>query len=222
MKSLSGLRGTAALTLVGLGLVLVLCTSTGCIGLAAQLFYVIKGHKSPAAYKGLEGQRVAVVCVSEADAFGPDTLTYTINKAVSVKLASSVKRITVVPPTEIEKWLDVNGWSRNDFTQIGRGVNADKVVAIEVGNYTIREGATLYKGRANLTISVHDVKKGGQVVFVQGPQEFVFPQNGRPAIQTTDRKFETLYLAKLTDHIARLFYEHDALDSVAEDASALD
>lgn len=201
---------------------LALATSSGCMGLAAQLMYVIKGHKTPAKFKGLEGQRVAVVCVSDAAAYGPDTLTYTINKAVSVKLANGVRKITVIPPTDIEKWMDVNGWSEHNFVEIGRGLKADKVVAVEVGSYSIREGSTLYKGRTNLTVTVYDIKNGGQVVYVDGPEEHTFPQNGRPAIQTTDRKFETLYLAKLTDHIARQFFDHDMLDSVAEDATMID
>jgi len=217
MKSARAWKPTALVLLS-----LMTLTSVGCIGAAAQLFYIIKGHKTPAAYKGLEGQRVAVVCVSDAAAYGPDTLTYTINKAVSVKLANSVKRVTVVPPSEIENWMDVNGWGEHDFVEIGRGVKADKVLAIEVGSYSIREGQTLYKGRADLTISVYDLTKGGQVVFAKGPQEFSFPRNGHPAIQTTDRRFESAYLGKLTEYVARMFYDADSLDAVAEDAMSLD
>ena len=52
--------------------------STGCIGAMAQLLYVIKGHKSPADFAGLEGKRVAVVVVSDASAYGPDTLTLSL------------------------------------------------------------------------------------------------------------------------------------------------
>ncbi len=217
MKSAQAWKPTA---LVLLSIMMV--ASVGCIGAAAQLIYMIKGHKTPAAFKGLEGQRVAVVCVSDASAYGPDTLTYTINKAVSVKLANSVKRITVIPPSEIENWMDRNGWGEHDFAEIGRGLKADKVLAIQVGSYSIREGQTLYKGRADLTISVYDLKKDGQVVFAKGPQEYAFPVNGHPAIQTTDRRFEAAYLGKLTDFVAKLFYDSDALDNVAEDAMSLD
>ena len=54
-----------------------------------------------------------------------------------------------------------------------------------------------------------------------GPKHFEFPESGRPAIQTTDRQFEAYYLAHLTQHITRQFYDHDQLDTVAEDAAAL-
>ena len=95
----------------------------------------------------------------------------------------------------------------------------DRVVAVEVGAYTIHDGATLYKGQSDLTISVYDIANGGQLVFSKGPADFVFPTNGRPVIQTTDRKFEQLYLSKMTKHISQLFYAHDRLESIAEDAA---
>lgn len=195
--------------------------STGCMGAMAQLLYVIKGHKTKAAFKGLEGKKVAVVCVSDAVAYGPDTLTYTVSKTISLKLAQSVKKIQVIPPSKIESWMDNNDWNQIDFTEVGKGVGADMVVAIEIGRYTIHEGATLYKGRSDLTVTVYDMANEGQVVFVKGPQDYVFPSSGRPAIQTNDRNFEAIYLAKLNDHIAKLFYDHDALDDVADDATLM-
>jgi len=47
----------------------------GC-GAMAQLMYVLKGHNVPAEFQGLEGKKIAVVCVSDASAYGPDPLTY--------------------------------------------------------------------------------------------------------------------------------------------------
>ena len=41
-------------------------------------------------------------------------------------------------------------------------------------------------------------------------------------IQTTDRKFEAIFLVQLTQCIARKFYKHDMLDTIAEDAKMLD
>ena len=198
-----------------------LTSSVGCIGAMTQLMYVIKGHKVPAAYPGMEGKTVAVVCVSDASAYGPDTLTYTISKTVSMKLANGVKDISVVSPHKIEQWVDTNGWGETDFVEIGRGVNADLVLAIEIGSYTIKEGQTMYKGRTDLTCTVFDITKDGQVAFVDGPRHFAFPEHGRPAIQTSARQFETVFLAKLTQNIARQFTAHDQTETVAEDASLL-
>ena len=192
--------------------------SSGCIGAMAQLLYVMKGHKSPAEFDGLEGKRVAVVVVSDASAYGPDTLTYSVSKIVSMDLTNNVKNISVIPPAEIEKSMDTKGWDQTDFREVGDGLGAEIVVSVEIGSYTIHEGTTLYKGQSDLSVSVHDVESG-QLLFSKGPNAFVFPENGRPAIQTNPRQFEQLYLAKLTNYVARLFYAHDRLDSVADDAS---
>lgn len=210
-------------TTVRQGLVLflvlgLLVSSSGCIGGLAQLLYVIKGHKSPPEYPGLAKKRVAVVCVSDASAYGPDTLSYTVSKYVSIKLANNEEDITLVPPAEIEEYLDLNGWDESQLVDLGSNVKADMVVVVEVGAYSIHEGATLFKGRSDLTVKVFDIQKKGQQVYERGPEEFVFPENGRPSLQTSERQFEAFYLARLTDHITNLFLEHDKLDSFADDA----
>ena len=193
----------------------------GCMGAMAQLLYVIKGHKVPAEYSGLEEQKVAVVCVSDASAYGPDTLTDTISRVVGLKLQTNVKKIDVIPPRKIQQWIDEHGWNESDFLALGQGVGADKVLAVEVGGYSIHEGATIYKGRADVKLTIFDINREGRVDYIFGPEYYEFPEMGRPAIQTNDRRFEAFYLAKLTDHIARRFYPHDMLDTVADDAMSM-
>ena len=91
-------------------------------------------------------------------------------------------------------------------------------MVIEVGSYSIHDGVTLFKGRVDLTCTVYDIEKEGQISFVQGPEEFIFPKNGRPSIQTSDRQFEAFFLARLTDHISRLFVKTDKMDTFANEA----
>ncbi|MFK7769327.1 MAG: hypothetical protein AB8B55_19045 [Mariniblastus sp.] len=206
------------LILMGIFSAICLVTSTGCIQQMAQLLYVIKGHEIKAQFEGLEGKRVAILCVSDSSAYGPDTLTYTVSKYVSLKLASGVKDVEVISPPVVEAWIDENGWDSQDYATLGDGVKADMVVVIEIGSYSIKEGATLYKGRADMSVTVYDVAKGGQVSFHHGPDNYVFPENGRPTTQSTERQFEMFYLARLTDRISRLFVPHNKMDAFAEDA----
>ncbi len=193
-------------------------TLCGC-GTVAQLMYVIKGLKVDAAYDGFEKSTVAVVCVSDASSYGPDSLTRVVGRALGARLAANVPDITVVPQHKIENWKDTHGWNELDYVALGRGVGADKVLAIEMDSYSIREGATMYKGRAMLTTSVYDIQKDGQVVFTQGPAEYQFPKShGRPAISTDPQRFEAAYLSQLVENIGRNFYEHDKAETFAEDA----
>lgn len=196
----------------------VLATSTGCINQMAGLLYVIRGHKVAPKYEGLTGKRVAVLCISDASAYGPDTLTNTVSKHVGIKIAQGVKNVQVVGPTMIERWIDEYGWDESMVVELGQGIKADMVVVIEVGSYSIHEGATMYKGKADLTVTVYDIEKNGQITFADGPDLFMFPENGRPVPQTSDRQFEAFYLARLTDHISKLFVAYDRMDSIADDA----
>lgn len=196
----------------------ILMTSTGCIRQMAQLLYVIKGHEVPAKYDGLGAKKIAVVCVSDSSAYGPDTLTYTLSKYVSVKLSEGLKKTEIVSPAKIESWIDENGWESTDALALGTDLEADKVLLIEIGSYSIHDGATLYKGSTDLSCTVYDIEKDGQIAFVQGPEEYTFPKNGRPVHQSSERQFEAFFLARLADHISRLFVKSDKMDVFAEEA----
>lgn len=196
----------------------VLTTTTGCINQMAQLLYVIKGHQIPAKFQGLEGKRVAVICLSDASAYGPDTLTYTVAKHVSSKIANGLKDVDVIGQNKIENWLDQYGWDGDNVLALGEDVKADMVVVIEIGSYSIHEGATIFKGKADHSVTVYDIQKDGRTSFAQGPDLFSFPENGRPVIQTTERQFEAFFLSRLTEHISRLFVPYDKMDAFADDA----
>jgi len=191
----------------------------GCTGALSQLLYVIKGHTVPGAYSGLEEKKIAVVCISDASAYGPDTLTYTISNALSVKLAQGLKDETVIiPVTVVEQWIDTHGWNGRDFLALGKGLGANAVVAVDLASYSIHEGSTMFKGKSDVTATVYNIDKEGQVDFHYGPKLFEYPQYGRPAIQTTERQFETMYLGQLVIDLANLFTPHDEFDTFANDA----
>ncbi|QEG23684.1 hypothetical protein [Mariniblastus fucicola] len=199
-----------------------LLTTPGCVGALAQLIYTVKGHDVQPAYEGLNGKRVAVVCVSDASAYGPDTLTYTVEQAVGILLANGLKdESQIIAPARIENWRDSHGWNETEYVELGKGVEADMVVAIEIGSYSLTEGSTLFKGRSDVTVTVYDIEKDGQVPYSATPQHFVFPKHGRPAIQTSEREFEAFYLSQLTTMIANHFIVHDKLESFARDAATI-
>lgn len=194
-------------------------TSLGCAKTISQLVYVIKGHSAPAAYSGLEEKKIAVVCISDASSYGPDPLTYTISSALSMKLAQGLKEESViVPVSRVEQWIDTHGWDGRDFLALGKGLGVDAVVAVDMKSYSIYEGSTMFKGKSDVTATVYNIAKGGQVDFNYGPRIFEYPTHGRPAIQTTEREFETMYLGQLVIDLSNQFTPHDHLESFANDA----
>jgi hypothetical protein len=198
-------------------LVFALFLVPGCVGVSAQLLHLIYGNKVAAQYEGLNDKKVAVVCVSDASAYGPNNLTYTIERLVAQRLAANVPGIKMIPQSTVDNWKDQYGWDENDFVQIGKGIGADRVVAIEIAGYTLHDGPTMYKGQAAVTSSVYDINNQ-TVAFHAGPEDYQFPKSGRPAMHITERQFEEAFLTKFCEYLARRFYEHEKVDTIAEDA----
>ena len=196
-------------------------TTTGCVQGIAQLMYVIKGHKVEPPFPGLKGKKVAIVCNSDAAAFGPDSLSVTIAKHIGIAFATSDDKITIAAPAKVEEFIDANGWQEDSVAQLGEAVGADFVIVIEVEDYSIHEGATLYKGRSDWTASAYDVLNDGQIVYSNGPNHFAFPEAGRPSLQTSERVFESFYLGRLCDRVSKQFITFDTMESFADEASIL-
>ncbi len=202
---------------------IMLLAFSGCIGTAAQMLYILKGNKAKAAYSGLKNKRVAVVCISDASSYGPDALTQTLAKSLSAQLKMNVKKVTIIPYAEIENWKDQNGWAEVDPVQLGKDLEAQMVVALEMTGYSIREGQTMYKGRSTITTTVYDIDEDGEINFVHGPEYFEFPKShARPAIGTSEAQFESAYLARIVAYTSRLFYDYEKTETFGEDAILFD
>jgi hypothetical protein len=201
---------------------IVMCTS-GCVGIAAQLMYMAGMGDIPAEFEGLEGKRVAVVCVSNRSAYGSGQEAEALARMVSVILRREVKKIDVVSHTEINNWKDISDWDEVDYRAVGRGVKADMVVAIDLKSMSYYEGQTLYKGRANFSVTVYDMKDSAKVVWSKDTPDFQFPvQGGRPVTDMVEAKFQKSFLTIMSQDIARSFHSYDKVIDVSRDAAFVD
>jgi hypothetical protein len=205
---------------VAVTLALGILSAAGCIGATAQLMYLIHGRKVAAEYTGLEGKRVAVVCVSRSGSFGPAVEADMLAKGVSTVLKREVKKIDVVPFEEVADWKDQNVWDEVDYRNVGRGVNADMIVAIDLEKFGLHEGVNMFKGKATITVSVLDMKQRGATVFRKEPKDFAFPEHGaRHSSETDEASFRRVFIGILAQDIAKRFYTYDMIDNVAMDAT---
>ena len=216
-RSLVRMRRLAAVLVV----VLVLPAS-GCIGLLAQMAYWSGSGDKPAEYEGLEGKRVAVICVSESSSFGLGTDSLYLSCAVGSLLKQNIKEVTLVRSDEIADWIDRHDWNEMDFAEVGRGVEADMVVAIELSAFSLYEGQTLFRGRADVRVRVLDLKAGGGEVFSRRMAEITFPSNAAyPTTDSSENKFRVAFLQVLAERVAQLFYPHEIWDSYGGDAPGI-
>ncbi|HXG10050.1 MAG TPA: hypothetical protein VNK04_09700 [Gemmataceae bacterium] len=131
------------------------------------------------------------------------------------------ENVVIASPRRVEEFKNENpDWHTMDFEEIGKQFGADYVFYLEIRSLTLyepRSANTLYRGRAEITVSLIDVNHPDE-----GPlrREFVcqFPSETRHAIPVEDISLEKFrdaflnYVAKrlswyLTSHPTR--EEHD-------------
>ncbi len=192
----------------------------GCINLAANMIHAITGNMKAADYDGLKGQKVALVCLTD-EGMGTDATSTMLTSYIHSALNTNVKKIDLVRQSEVDRWLDAHGSSDADYLEVGKGVKADRVLAIEVLNMSLKNGATLFQGKSDITVTVYDVPEGGKILYRKQIPEFSFPKMGGPTItEISEAKFRARYLAIVARTISGLFYETDATADFALDATA--
>ena len=203
---------------IGLGLsLLVLSTGSGC----ALIYQMVAGDGTmiEPLFDGLSGKRVAVVCIVNSTSYGAETAGEQISRQVGNYLRQNVDGIDVVRSEDVSDWIDNNNWNEGDFVEVGRGVNADLVVAVEVNSLRLHDGQTLFKGQAAVTTRVYDTSDKHRLVFDMNDPDYAFPKgHGVPTTDRTEASFRRVFIQELGHHIAKKFYPHPLAEDFAADA----
>ncbi|MCY2988171.1 MAG: hypothetical protein NTY19_09950 [Planctomycetota bacterium] len=195
-------------------------TQSGCASLFSTIMYYVNGGDNiDAEYNGLQKKKVAIVCVSNSSSTGPSSAPGMLERSVGMLLTLKGKNIKVLPQDEVANWIDSNDWNQLDYREIGRGVHADMVLAIDLSRFSLHEGSTLYRGQADVTVTVYDMSDNGKVAFRRNLPDFSFPQNGaRHSTEMSEAKFRTLFVEILAQHVARYFFPYPVQEDFAKDA----
>lgn len=207
--------------LAGLVLFGLVVPFSGCHTLLATGVYLWQGgNTAPAECEALRNERVVVVCrpptsqeYSYADA------SRSIAQQVSRMLVANVKGIDVVDPRDVDKWVDESDWG--DFRELAKAVRAKKVVQIELDDFQLYKGKTLYQGHAVVAVSVFDMKDNSRPEWERDLGEILYPVNsGIPAQDKPVQQFQREFVNIISQRVAEHFYPHDPNASFAIDALA--
>lgn len=208
----------AALVLVAAS---ALVSSSGCGSVLATGMYVIQGgNMVPAEFDGLKDQRVVVVCrPPSSNEYRHAGASRAVAQRVSELLVDNVKNVDVVSPREVDDWLDQSDWG--DYKELGRAVHADKVVYIELNDFDLYKGSTLYQGHADVSVTIYDMNNNGKMAWDRHLGEIMYPTNsGIPAQDKPQQQFEREFVNIVATRIGEHFYKHDANSAFAIDALA--
>ncbi|NDC64761.1 MAG: hypothetical protein EBZ59_12460 [Planctomycetia bacterium] len=179
--------------------------------------YLLQPADVPAEFAGLKGKHVAVVCrpIVELE-FSDAGSARELATLVEGNLDRNVRRVHVIGQQEVARWLDENAWV--DYATLGKSLDADHVVGIDLERFHLHEGSTLYRGRASATIRVYDVDKG-TVAFERRFDDFTFPTDSAiPAADRSESQFRAMFLQILAQKIARCFHAYESRDVFAEES----
>ena len=203
-------RPLLALTASLLAITLGGCSTLGTIA------YLIQPNDVPAEFDGLRGKHVAVVCRPIVELqFSDAGSARELAAIVGALVRQNVRKVKVISQQEVARWIDENDWV--DYGTLGKAVDADMVVGIDLEQFRIHEGTTLYRGRGSAIVRVFDVDEEA-MVFERRLEDFAYPGTG--GVPTTDRsesQFRAMFLQIFGRRIARLFHSYESRMSFAEE-----
>lgn len=197
-------------------------TSTGCLHtlLATGIYIWQGGNVVDADCKALEKERVVVICRPPAShEYRNAGASRSIGARVSAMLAENVPNIDVVSPQEVDNWVDEQDWE--NFKDLGRSVKATRIVYIELDDFDLYKGKTLYQGTADVSVTVYDMKEKGKLLWERRLGQVLFPKNsGIPASDKPVQQFEREFVEVVSRQVAQHFYKHSANADWALDSTA--
>jgi hypothetical protein len=198
-------------------LVALTCAASGC-NYIVLLGYLIGGPPSiEPDYDAMTSESltnpgivVAVAC------FAPKEVLYSfahVDRDIAVAVARRLHnhKIKVITPDLVQQWIDEHpDWDEPD--EIGKAVGATHVVYIDLTSFTLYEENSheLYRGRSEGIVSVYELDE-----FGDGEQTYSkelisrYPLAApRDSSDISRAQFQLQYLARISEEIGRLFYEH--------------
>ncbi|MDZ7616699.1 MAG: hypothetical protein U1E05_06825, partial [Patescibacteria group bacterium] len=193
-----------------------IASTAGCAAFTTAM-YLMGANDIPAEFKGLKGKKVAVVCRPVASVAFRDTgAAQDLAREVNRLLAKNVAKVQMVDQQKVAAWVDERYDGDYSFTEAGEAFDADMVVGIELQEFSLHMGQTLYQGKANVRFVVHDMRDGQRVVFDRELPQIAWPPNG--GIETSERQeslFRSQFIRVVSDQVGRYFYAHDPASNFA-------
>lgn len=189
----------------------IVANSGGCTFLS-QLVMTLEDRRVEANFNGLEGKKVAVVCLDAHTLRQPGGDADALARALSKELKANVTNITLVSEAKIADWMDNQRDDVVDFRDVGKGVKADMVIGIDLKSCGIYEpGGTTLRGRANVEGKVYDLSKPHEPAYTIEEEQFTFPEHGEVHVTESADNFRKLFIQQMAHRLAKEFYAYDKM-----------
>ncbi|MGQ9505038.1 MAG: hypothetical protein ACUVQG_13320 [Thermogutta sp.] len=191
----------------------------GCSALATAL-WVTGGADVKPEYDGFKEKKVAIVARPVVSlAYRDAHVDKDLARKVQSILLSRVPKAQWIDQQKVEKWMDEHEWET--FPEVGKGVGADLVIGIEIEDFGLYKGQTVYQGTASLRIAIYDCATN-QKVYEKTLGNVTYPPNSVvPTSDVPEAVFRRDFVSILAEAVARLFHSYDPHDLWVLDSKSL-
>jgi hypothetical protein len=184
----------------------------GCRALAV-MFGEKQTRKVPAKWPHLIDKKVCILVRADWEIlFEHSQVQLEVADHVALALESCVEGVTVVPPQKVVDYQRrFSEWEREDPAQIGRRFEADRVLEIDLTQYTTREPDSphLYRGHIAAVVNVYNVAYPDSEAAFSSEVRTSYPSNSPGAWGTSEREIRRATLEVFAQDAAGLFYDRE-------------
>lgn len=195
-------------------------TLSGCTAALFSVMYLIKGADTPAEFEGLTEKKVAVVCrplvgLDYREAGVAQDIAQSVNKLIRL----NVRKVEMIDQRKIAEWMDENSWE--EYLEVGEALGADMVVGIDLEEFHLYKGQTVYQGKATALVKVYDCESK-ELVFEKRVPQVIWPPSPRAVAEQPESDFTREYVAVFSDRVGRYFYAFDPRNDYALTSRAME
>ncbi|MDO5580758.1 MAG: hypothetical protein Q4G69_06455 [Planctomycetia bacterium] len=206
-------------------LILGLITSTGCSSALMFPLFLIKGTDVDPEFKKEvksipKKSKMVVIARTGSKLFGSENPSAPLSNCITLLLSNKIdekKKLEWIPYEKVESTFDDETLLLENFTRMGKELEADYVIGVDIDHFSTQLSSQLYQGRSKVQVQMIEVKTGKAVVRKTMP-EFVYPPTPTTANGKHPTEFQKNYIGKLSEEIGNLFCAYDPHKKYAMDS----
>ncbi|MBI5864602.1 MAG: hypothetical protein HZB38_08850 [Planctomycetes bacterium] len=190
-----------------------LAACVGCQALAMPFIMFGEEPTKPVAaeYPHLEGRKVAILVWADNDTlFEFRNVQLELSEYVGSVLKANVKRISLVPSrTVVDYQRSDADWDRRPPAEVGKQLDAERVLLIELTQYTTREPTSphLYRGRISANVKVYDTALADSAPTFRTTVETVYPPGAAAEWGSSDTSVRDAAMRTFAADVSNKFHD---------------
>lgn len=165
-----------------------------------------------AEYPYLQGKKTCILVWADRDTlFEYPHVQLEVSEHLAMPLKTNVRGISILPNENITDMQKREpDWDRVAPARLGARLGADRVLMVELTQYSTREPESthLFRGRISANVKVYDTDHPDAAPAYRTTVETAYPKDSHGQWGTDDRQIRKGAMEAFADEVARKFYDH--------------